>query len=108
MTLRQAVAARMPGRCSPSHEARWPKPKMNIGDELRVSLVEADQADEPTLRQTDEGAVVEKERRKYFEILKKEYEELKKDFDPDDTEESSAKPLKYATQSLIAPSKLNA
>ena len=52
----------------------WIKKSLSPGDEIKIKIIESPQADEPSSRARSDPAFVEKQKRKYFERLKKEYE----------------------------------
>jgi len=52
----------------------WPSPKLAVGDEVLVRVVETKQADPPTRVDRDDRAFVASEERKYYERLKAKYE----------------------------------
>ena len=53
---------------------RWPDPKLHVGDELTVRLVEADNPDPPTSTEVDDPAATERMQRKYYQVLKRQFE----------------------------------
>jgi hypothetical protein len=63
---------------------RWPDPKLHVGDELLVRVIEAEDPDVPTSTTVDDAAETERMQREY-------YEELKRQFEP---ERSAAPPRK--------------
>ena len=52
----------------------WIKKSLSLGDEIKIRIVESAKADEPLNRARSDPDLVEKQKRKYFERLKKEYE----------------------------------
>jgi hypothetical protein len=52
----------------------WIKRSLSPGDEIKIKIIESPQADEPSSRVRSDPDFVEKQKRKYFERLKNEYE----------------------------------
>lgn len=53
----------------------WIKRHLKIGDEIKIRIVKSSNFTQPTRRRED-PQLVEKAKRKYYENLKKEYEEI--------------------------------
>ena len=53
----------------------WIKRHLKIGDEINIRVVETSDLMQPISRKREDPKLVEKERRRYYESLKKEYEE---------------------------------
>src|SRR5262245_33832729 len=63
------------GGLSDDSHLRWPAPRLlGVGDEVRIRLVETNQADPPARIEREDRAFVESEERKYYERLKLKYE----------------------------------
>jgi hypothetical protein len=53
---------------------KWIKESLSIGDEITIRIIDLDKSDEPLERKRSDPDFVEKQKRKYFEKLKEEYE----------------------------------
>jgi hypothetical protein len=54
---------------------KWVNRQLTVGDELCVRVIEADEVDVPKVRYQDDPALVAREKRRYYERLKREYGE---------------------------------
>jgi hypothetical protein len=59
---------------APSAHADWLKRELKVGDRVTLVVVESAQVDEPISVRVDDPAFVEREKRRYYETLKAEYE----------------------------------
>ena len=53
----------------------WIRKSLSVGDEITIKIIESDKYDEPHKRERSDPDFEEKQKRKYFENLKQEYEE---------------------------------
>lgn len=53
----------------------WIKRHLKIGDEINIRVVETSNLTKPISRKREDPKLVEKSKRKYYESLKKEYEQ---------------------------------
>ncbi len=53
----------------------WIKERLSIGDEIKIRIIESSKVDPPSKRQQSDPDFLKKQKRKYYENLKKEYGE---------------------------------
>ncbi len=54
---------------------KWFGRALHIGDEIRIKVIRASHVDEPKTRKREDPDLVEKQKRRYYERLKREYGE---------------------------------
>jgi hypothetical protein len=57
-----------------SEELAWVRESLSPGDEIKIKIVESSHIDEPSSRKRPDPDLVEKEKRRYFESLKRDFE----------------------------------
>jgi hypothetical protein len=52
---------------------KWLSQRLRVGDRVAIDVIESESVDTPKRRHRDDPGMVEREKRRYFERLKKEY-----------------------------------
>ena len=72
--LELTVGGLMRPEGEPSEHADWLKRELKVGDRVTLTLLESDRVDAPVSVRVDDPAATEREKRRYYERLKAEYD----------------------------------